>query len=182
MIKRSEVNGLQKEAATLIQRAGIVIRPEEIEKISVADFGLSNVRTFGAQILTWVETSRYGAKVIALLPHQILPEHWHPPIGEDPGKEETIRVAWGTLYLYVEGPDTLKEGFIPKGKEAVFTARQELRLSPGDQYTFAPGAKHWFLAGKEGAVVYSFSSVVRDALDGFSDPEIVRITKIIEDI
>ncbi len=122
-----------------------------------------------------------GAKVIALFPNQILPEHWHPPVGEDPGKEETIRVAWGVLYLYVEGPDTVREGFIPEGKEKVFTARHEIRMLPGDQYTFAPGAKHWFLAGKEGAVVYSFSSVVRDALDGFTDPEIVRLTRIVED-
>lgn len=181
MIRRSEIPSIQREAATLISKAGIVLRPEEVSQIAVADFGLSQVRVFGAQILTWVETSRYGAKVIALFPNQILPEHWHPPVGEDPGKEETIRVAWGVLYLYVEGPDTVREGFIPEGKEKVFTARHEIRMLPGDQYTFAPGAKHWFLAGKEGAVVYSFSSVVRDALDGFTDPEIVRLTRIVED-
>ncbi len=180
MIRRSEIPSIQKEAAALISKAGIVLRDEEVEQIAVADFGLSQVRIFGAQILTWVETSRYGAKVIALFPNQILPEHWHPPVGEDPGKEETIRVAWGVLYLYVEGPATLREGFIPEGKEGVFTARNEIRMLPGDQYTFPPGAKHWFLAGKEGAVIYSFSSVVRDALDGFTDPEIVRITRVEE--
>lgn len=181
MIRRSQISAIQREAADLISKAGIVLRPEEVDRIAVADFGLSQVRVFGAQILTWVETSRYGAKVIALFPNQILPEHWHPPVGDDPGKEETIRVVWGVLYLYVEGTETLKEGFIPKGKEGVFTARHEIRMMPGDQYTFSPGSKHWFLAGREGTVVYSFSSVVRDTLDGFTDPEIVRVTKIIED-
>ena len=47
--------------------------------------------------------------------------------------------------------------------------------------TFRPGEKHWFQGGPEGAVVYSFSSVVRDVLDGFTDPAIERITRIEED-
>ncbi len=181
MIKRSEIVPAQKMAADMIRKAGIVIRDTEVESIAVADFGLSNLCQFGAQILTWVETARYGVKVIVLFPHQILPEHWHPRVGDDPGKEETIRMAWGILYQYVEGSDTIRFGSIPKGKETVFTARHEMVLHPGDQFTFSPGAKHWFLGGEEGAVLYSFSSVVRDTLDGFTDPEIVRVTQIIED-
>ena len=47
--------------------------------------------------------------------------------------------------------------------------------------TFAPGEKHWFQAGPEGAVVYSFSSVARDVLDRFTDPGIQRVTRIEED-
>jgi len=109
-----------------------------------------------------------------------LPEHWHPPVGSDPGKEETVRVVWGTVYCYVDGPDTLAKGFIPKAKEAVYSLRHELVFKPGDQFTFAPGKKHWFQGGSEGAVLYSFSSVARDVLDGFTDPNIDRVTKIIE--
>jgi len=41
-----------------------------------------------------------------------------------------------------------------------------------------PGKKHWFQAGEEGVVMYSFSSVARDVLDGFTDPKIQRVTKI----
>ena len=69
MIRRSQIPAIQREAADLIRKAGIVLRPEEVDRIAVADFGLSQVRVFGAQILTWVETSRYGAKVIALFPN-----------------------------------------------------------------------------------------------------------------
>jgi D-lyxose ketol-isomerase len=54
-------------------------------------------------------------------------------------------------------------------------------MAPGDQITFRPGEKHWFQGGPEGAVLYSFSSVVRDTLDGFTDPGVVRTTKIVED-
>ena len=52
---------------------------EEAGKIEVADVDLSRLEREGAQILTLVATPRMAAKVIALFPHQTLPEHWHPP-------------------------------------------------------------------------------------------------------
>jgi D-lyxose ketol-isomerase len=58
--------------------------------------------------------------------------------------------------------------------------RHEIILRPGDQITFQPGEKHWFQARDEGAVMYSFSTVARDALDQFTDPDIVRVVKVIE--
>jgi D-lyxose ketol-isomerase len=182
MIKRSEVKTAQRRAFDMIRTAGIAVREEEREAVAVADFGLSRLGEFGGEILTLVETSRYGAKIIVLFPGQILPEHRHPPVGDDPGKEETVRTAWGTLLLYTDGPDTLKDGFIPPGKEAALSCRHERVMRPGDQVTFRPGEKHWFLGGPEGTVLYSFSSVVRDTLDGFTDPEVVRTTKIVEDV
>ena len=92
-----------------------------------------------------------------------------------------MRVAWGTVYFYIDGKDTLAKGFVPKGKEKVYTLRHELVLEPGSQLTCMPGEKHWFQAGSEGAVLYSFSSVARDILDGFTDPNIDRATKIVDD-
>ena len=74
----------------------------------------------------------------------------------------------------------MKEGFVVDGKEDVYTLRHELILQPGDQLTFEPYEKHWFQAGPRGAVLYSFSTTVRDGLDGFTDPAIQRIT-IVED-
>ena len=78
------------------------------------------------------------------------------------------------------GEDTLKEGFIPEGKEDYYTMRKEIVMKPSDQITLAPGEKHWFQARDKGAVMYSFSTIARDALDQFTDPDIVRITKIVD--
>ena len=181
MVRRSEMKKLQGKAAQLLQQAGIRITDDEINKIDTVDFGLGRIETEGAQIWTLVQTGRISVKIIALLPGQTLPEHWHPPVGSDPGKEETVRTVWGTVYSYIEGPDTLQNGFIVEGKEKVYTLRHELVLRPGDQFTFSPGQKHWFQAGNEGAVLYSFSTIARDALDGFTDPAIDRITKIVDD-
>jgi D-lyxose ketol-isomerase len=157
-----------------------MISEEEKKKIEVVDFGLSRLEIEGVQVLTLVQTERISVKVLALFPNQTEPEHWHPPVGNDPGKEETIRAVSGTVYFYVQGEDTFKHGFLVKGKERCYTLRHEIILRPGDQITFQPGEKHWFQARDEGAVMYSFSTVARDALDQFTDPDIVRVVKVIE--
>lgn len=181
MISRTHCEVLQQRAAAMFDAAGILLSPEERGRIEVADFGLGQPETEGAQIFTFVQTDRYAAKVIALLPGQTLPEHWHPPVGSDPGKQETVRAAWGRCYVCAEGPDTLSEARVVPGKAAVYTARCEQVFDVGTTRTFGPGEKHWFQAGPAGAVLYSFSSVVRDALDGFTDPAIERVTRILED-
>jgi D-lyxose ketol-isomerase len=178
LLTKKEFKAAQEKAAEMIRKAGIGIAEKEIEKMDVADFGLSNLAREGAQILTFFSTDRVSAKVIALFPGQTLPEHWHTAIGVDPGKEEIIRVIEGTVYFYIQGPDTITHGLIPVGKEAFYNVRHEIIMKPCDQITLEPGTKHWFQAGPDGAVMYSFSSAARDALDPFTDPEIVRVTKI----
>lgn len=180
MITRTQFLHAQERAASLIYDAGVVITTAERAAIDVADFGLNSLETEGIQILTFFATDRLSAKLLIQFPRQTEPEHWHPPVGDDPGKEETIRVVKGTLYFYVPGTDTLKQGRIPAGKEAVYTCRHEIVMGPGDQLTLAPGTKHWFQAGDESAVFYSISTCVRDGLDGFTDPDIIRQTVITE--
>ena len=180
MITRAEHKDAQERAAAMIQDAGIRIKEEEIAKIRVADFGLSNLSVEGAQILTFSSTDRVSAKVIVLFPRQTLPEHWHPPVGDDPGKQEVIRVIDGTACFYIPGEDTLRSAAVPAGKEDSYTCRHEVVMKEGDQLILEPGTKHWFQAGEEGAVMYSFSTCVRDALDRFTDPKVVRETVIVD--
>ena len=178
MLTKAQFEAAQTRAASMIRESSIHISDDEAERIEVADFGLSQLDVEGAQILTLVATDRLAVKLVALFANQTLPEHWHPPVGNDPGKEETARVIWGTLRYYIDGVDNMREGIIPAGKENVYTLRHEVILKPGGQITLKPGAKHWFQAGDQGAVMYSFSSVARDVLDGFTDPDIQRVTEI----
>jgi len=181
MIKATDYKYAQQKAGEMFHQAGLVINDDEIGKIEVVDFGLSQFEKEGASILTLVQTDRISVKVLALFPNQTEPEHWHPPIGSDPGKEETVRVIWGNLRFYIPGENTLTEGFIPEGKEDFYSCRNELILNPPDQLTLEPGKKHWFQAGPQGAVLYSFSTIARDGQDKFADPNIKRITEVIED-
>jgi len=178
MIGRSEKAVAQQRAAEMMRRAGIQIGDHEIDGIEVVDFGLSHLETEGVQVFTMVSTERIAAKVLVLFPSQTEPEHWHPQVGDDPGKQETIRHIWGDLRFYVAGDDRMIEGFLVPGKEHAYTVRHELVLRPGEQLTFEPYEKHWFQAGARGAVLYSFSTTVRDGLDGFTDSDIQRITVV----
>lgn len=181
MITRKEFIKSRDKAAQMMREAGIIINQNEIDDMDVADFGLNDLALEGGQMLTFFNTSRVSAKVIALFPGQTLPEHWHTALGDDPGKEETIRMVWGKLYFCQEGPDTLKTAKIPRGKDKYYTARDEIIMLPGNQLTVKPGIKHWFQAGEVGAVLFSFSSSARDALDPFTDDNIARVTKIIDE-
>ena len=139
----------------MLADAGIVLAPGEREEIEVTDLGLGRLEETGIQIVVYVNTERVCAKELVLLPHQICPEHKHPPVGDDPGKEETFRCRTGTVTLHVEGHD-------------------EIVLRPGDQFTLPPDTWHWFQAGDEGAIVSEFSTRSRDEIDVFRDPRIVR--------
>ncbi len=190
MITRKQQAEARARARELFERAGIYVTPEEAGRIDVVDFGLGNLESEGAQILTMVQTERISVKLLALLPNQTEPEHWHPPVGDDPGKEETVRHVWGDLYFYVrpDSPaapmataDGVVAGFIPEGKDGYYTCRKEIVMEPGQQLTAPPGDMHWFQAGPRGCVLFSFSTVARDALDGFTDPNIDRVTKVVDD-
>lgn len=178
MILRQEFEEVCQRSLEMIEAAGIPLTEQDKTKITAADFGLSRLQEEGVQILTLFETDRIAGKILVLFPFQTEPEHWHPSVGEDPGKEEIIRAISGELYFYIPGEDNMKEGFIVEGKEACYTMRNEVVMEPGDQLVLPAGTKHWFQAGKSGAVMYSFSTKVRDTLDQFSDPDIVRDTLI----
>jgi len=181
MITREQQREARRKAAQFITNAGIQITEEEKGRIEVVDFGLDRLEIEGAQILTLVQTERISVKLLVLFPYQTEPEHWHPPVGDDPGKEETVRHVWGDLYFYLPGDGKIASGFIPEGKESAYTCRKELVLAPGDQLTCSPGTKHWFQAGPQGCVLYSYSTIARDALDQFSDPGVDRITRVADE-
>jgi D-lyxose ketol-isomerase len=142
-------------AASMLADAGIVLTAVEQDEIEVADFGLGKLDEVGLQVVVYINTDRVCAKELVLFPGQTCPEHRHPPVGDDPGKEETFRCRTGSVVLWVDG-------------------HGEVELHPGDQFTIPPDTLHWFRAGDEGAIVSEFSTRSRDETDVFTDPQIVR--------
>ena len=114
-----------------------------------------------------------------LLPGQTCPEHRHPPFGDYPGKEETFRCRFGTVYLYVEGAPTPDiKATVPQTGRQYYTVFHEIVLKPGEQYTIPINTRHWFQAGNEGAVVSEFSTPSFDDEDVFTNPDIKRAPEI----
>lgn len=175
-----KVERIRERVLDILKRACIILTPEEERNIEVADCGLGNIKRLGLQAVTYVNTDRYCAKELILLPWQMFPEHRHPPIDDrNIGKQETFRCRWGEVYLYVEGePSPDPKAMVPDEYKAHLTVWKEIILRPGEQYTLPPDTKHWFQAGEWGAVVSEFSSTSLDETDIFTDPSIRRIPEI----
>jgi D-lyxose ketol-isomerase len=139
----------------MLADAGIVVTAAERDAIEVTDFGLGQLEQIGLQLLVYVNTERVCAKELVLFPGQMCPEHRHPPVGGEPGKEETFRCRTGSVRLWVDG-------------------RGDVELQPGAQFTIPPDTLHSFQAGDEGAIVSEFSTRSRDDTDVFTDPRIKR--------
>lgn len=157
--------------------AGVVLTDDEAAAIEVADFGLNELEISGLQLVTYVNTQRVCAKELVLFPRQTCAEHRHPPVDGEPGKEETFRCRWGTVFLYVEGEpvDPAEAHARPPAHRAdTYTVFHEVVLRPGEQYTIMPNTLHWFQGGDEGAIVSEFSTRSTDEHDVFTDPAIVR--------
>ena len=179
MITKVEQKEVIEKSLKYLQNAGIVITNKEKDCIETADFGLEDIEKTGLQLIVYVDTDRCCAKELMLLPGQTCPQHRHPPVGGEPGKEETFRCRWGRVYLYVEGEKVNNPKCSPpSGTEQYYTVWHEIELNPGDQYTLMPNTWHWFQSGHEGAVVSEFSTKSRDELDDFTNPEIKRETII----
>lgn len=176
MISKTVFEEAKNKAIDYFIKTNIVLTNEEKAKIEVADFGLDDLWNTGLEILTYVNTDRVCAKELVLLPNQTCPEHRHPTIGDYPGKEETFRCRFGTVYLYVDGPTTVQRAVEPpEGEYSVF---HEIVLTKGQQYTLSPNTKHWFKAGPEGAVISEFSTASYDECDIFTDSRIKRLPEV----
>src|SRR5664279_672062 len=174
MLTAAQVRQARDRAADALVAAGIAITPAEMSANEVADFGLGDLEHIGLQLVVYVNTERVCAKELVLVPHQTCPEHRHPPFDGTPGKEETFRVRSGVLYLHVEGGEPALEprAHPARADRGYYTAKREIVLNPGEQFTVPPNTRHWFQSGPDGAVVSEFSTKSRDELDIFTDPKI----------
>ncbi len=181
MISADEFARAQQYTAETLAAAGIVITPAERARIEVADFGLNDLQHIGLEIVEYVNTDQCCAKELVLYPGQICPQHRHPMVDGQPGKEETFRCRAGQVYLYLPGEYTPNpQGNVPATRAHAFTVWNEVILNPGEQYTLLPDTWHWFQAGTEGAIVSEFSTKSRDGADIFYDLDIQRLPEVAE--
>lgn len=176
-MKESEAEKIRARAAAMLEKAGIVITPEERRSMELVDFGLGDIEHMGLEIIVYENNDRYCAKELVLFPRQTCAEHRHPRVSEaNIGKQETFRCRFGEVYLYVPGePAARPKAVVPEKYRKYLTVWHEIVLRPGDQYTLAPNTLHWFQAGDEGAIVSEFSSTSTDENDVFTDPNIRRV-------
>lgn len=180
-MKRHQVDDARARARAMLEQANITLSPQEAATIEVADLGLGEFDSTGLCLITYINTERCCAKELIMFPRQTCPQHLHPAVNGQAGKEETFRCRFGEVYLYVSGPGVdpaQAKAKPPAGSEAYYNVWHEIVLRPGEQYTLYPETWHWFQAGDEGCIVSEFSTTSRDAYDQFIDPRIRRMPVI----
>jgi D-lyxose ketol-isomerase len=183
MLTRTEWQQAREWAWRFVQQAGIPLVKEEFANLDVAELGLGELEATGGQILTLASTEWVGAKLLILRPHQFFPQHRHPPSAQEryPGKTEVLRGQFGKAFLYMPGKPTPNPLASPPAHRLQYcTVWHQVLIYPGCQHVCPPDTWHWFQAAETGAVIWSISSRVTDAADQFLDPQVVRISKIID--
>jgi len=176
MIDKQQFEDAVSFTIDFLKTKKIVITKDEEQKIEVADFGLSNLKKEGLMILTYVNTLRCCSKELIMYPNQTCPQHRHPMVNGQLGKEETFRCRFGKVYLYIEGPKKPSISAIIPNK--YYTVFNEIILNEGEQFTIPPNTLHWFQSGDSGAIVSEFSTSSYDEFDIFTNPNVKRSTVI----
>ncbi len=120
------------------------------------------------------EQDQYMLMDLFLLPHQMLPEHWHLKTEKNPAKREGWLVRCGESHIVGIGEDNLsKDVVIPACHNGGKTeTRHEVLAKPG---MFVPLAqvesKHWQWAGDEGAIITEVANVHDDSGVRHTDKE-----------
>lgn len=164
-------NDVKNKAAELIRKSGFPVTEAEWQNLAVNDFGLGRLREEGFAFIDILRSPRIRITLLVLLPNQTLPQHLHPAYENEPGKEETLRVIYGSTKVYTKGEQSNPAMRIPSGKDPYYTARQEVALTAGQQYTVPPTIEHWFQAGPEGSVNICFQNRVDETKNLFYDPK-----------
>ncbi len=162
---------------TLCKHHGYPIFPDLREQLWVSDYGTGQFTKLGLAAYSFVnnEADRYMLMDLFLLPHQMLPEHWHLDGGENPAKREGWLVRWGASHIVGIGEPNLGQKIvIPKcHMDGKVTTEHEVLATPG---TFVPLAKvysrHWQYGGPQGAIVTEVANVHTNAAVRHSDPAI----------
>lgn len=169
--EKADLSAILGRATEMIETAGFALTEAERRSLAVDDFGLGNVAVEGFVFTDLFRSSKVRFTLFVLLPEQTLPEHYHPSYDEETGKEETLRVLFGETRIYIPGTVNNDAMHIPSGKSDFYTARHEVRLAQGEQYTLEPPIPHWFQGGRSGSVNITIQNRVDETRNVFTDPD-----------
>jgi D-lyxose ketol-isomerase len=126
------------------------------------DFGLGDFVNAGMGGIFWVnfQETGYFAHEIYLLPGQMIVEHAHVATPKGKPKMESWHVRYGSIYTLGEEGEPLPASLrLPQSQIPFITVSKCAHLLPGDIRTLnRPTAKHFMIAGPEGAIVSEYAS------------------------
>jgi D-lyxose ketol-isomerase len=126
------------------------------------DFGLGDFVNVGMAGIFWINSQEAGyfAHEIYLLPGQMIVEHAHVATPKGKAKMESWQVRYGNICTIGEEGDPIPaEVKLPKSELKSITLSKGYMMQPGDIRTLnRVGAKHFMIAGPQGAIVSEYAS------------------------
>jgi len=139
------------------------------------DFGLGDFVHVGMAGIFWWNSKEYDyfGHEIFLLPGQMLVEHAHVETPDAKPKMEAWQVRHGMIYTFGEGDPTEPPPVaLPESQKEFITARHAEPLMPGELRELnRPTAKHFMIAGPEGAIVSEYATYHDNAGLRFTNPK-----------
>jgi len=149
------------------------------EKLWVSDYGIGDFANLGLGAVMFMndEKERYMLMDLYLLPNQMLPEHFHLPTDKGKEKMEGWLVRHGVSHIVGEGEETPGlRAMIPKSQQGVecVTVFHDTVCKPGMYAQLnRPTARHWQLAGSEGAIITESATFHDDTGVRHTNPKLV---------
>jgi D-lyxose ketol-isomerase len=151
--------------------------PEKLRKdMWILEFGLKDFANVGMAGIFWLNRKDYGyfGHEIFLLPGQMIAEHAHLETKAGPAKMESWQTRHGLVYTFGEGEETKPLPIkLPASQEQFRTVKHCEALPPGEVRDLnRPTAKHFMIAGPEGAIVTEYATFHDNDGLRFSNPNV----------
>lgn len=165
---------------SMMENLGYPISDNMRENFWASDFGLGEFPQVGMGGIFWVVDDKSGmfGHEILLLPNQLLIEHWHEKTDKLPAKFESWHCRAGRSYCFgEEGEDAAKYPevkvhesqlkYITTNKVSVCDAKKGNIV-----WLNKVGARHYQIAGPQGAVVTEYGSFHAGEGTKFTNPNV----------
>ena len=144
--------------------------------IWILDFGLHDFVNVGMGGIFWLNDQEYGffGHDIYLLPGQMIAEHAHMKTAKGPAKMEGWQVRCGMIHTLGEGDQTRPMPIkLPASQAKHITVRNCLPLMVGEVRRLNRlTAKHFMIAGPDGAIVTEYGTFHDNDGLRFSNPAV----------
>jgi hypothetical protein len=181
--KGSEFDGDKGKQAyfAMMKRFGYpILESFKSEQLWAIDFGLGDFTHAGMGGVFWINENHKGGGYLGheifLLPGQMIVEHSHVNWKTCPPKRESWLVRHGSIYSF--SVQDKAKGFpqgveIPKTQRDTATCNSAILLPQGSMDTLNKDeAKHFIMAGPEGAIVTEFATFHDNEALRFSNPNV----------
>lgn len=164
----------------MMENLGYPISENLRDNMWVSDFALGDFPAVGMGGIFWAQENEHGVfgHEILLLPNQMLIEHWHVADNGLPAKNECWHARAGTSYCFGENgedaskypdvkvPDSQKK-YVTVNKVSVADAKKGNIVWMG-----RIGARHYQIAGPEGAVVTEYGAYHSNDNNRYTNPSV----------